>query len=180
MFLIAVGVLTAVGFASVYIARQNVVSTASLGYAGFFFLLYLAAHLVARYTVPFADPYLLPIAGLLFTASPGELLRLRPVLFPEVAELASPRQLGGGRRLLLHHEAVAPGDGRGGGVDALVIVRRADVEPGSQRREAGPGGHRCRAVPGLSDLLHRDWPGKWKFKLESEATLKGLAVLAEG
>ena len=33
---------------------------------------------------------------------------------------------------------------------------------------------------GLSDLLHRDWPGKWKFKLESEATLKGLAVLAEG
>ncbi len=33
---------------------------------------------------------------------------------------------------------------------------------------------------GLSDLLHRDWPGKWKFKMESEATLKGLATLAEG
>jgi xylulokinase len=33
---------------------------------------------------------------------------------------------------------------------------------------------------GLSDLLHRDWPGKWKFQLESEATLKGLASLAEG
>ena len=57
--------MTAVGFASVYIARQDVISTASLTYAGFFFALYLAAHLVARYTVPFADPYLLPIAGLL-------------------------------------------------------------------------------------------------------------------
>jgi xylulokinase len=33
---------------------------------------------------------------------------------------------------------------------------------------------------GLSDLLHRDWPGNWTFKLESEATLKGLAALARG
>src|SRR5262249_4337483 len=65
LFLIVVGVLTAVGFASVYVARQDVVSTGSLAYAGFFLLLYVAAHLVARYTVPFADPYLLPIAGLL-------------------------------------------------------------------------------------------------------------------
>ena len=57
--------LTSVGFASVYISRQDVISTASLTYAGFFFALYLAAHLVARWAVPFADPYLLPIAGLL-------------------------------------------------------------------------------------------------------------------
>jgi len=78
VFLIAVGVLTAVGFASVYIARQNVVSTASLAYAGFFFLLYLAAHLVARYTVPFADPYLLPIAGLLTAIGLTEIYRLHP------------------------------------------------------------------------------------------------------
>jgi hypothetical protein len=47
-FLIVVGVLTAIGFASVYIARQDVVSTASLTYAGFFFALYIAAHLVTR------------------------------------------------------------------------------------------------------------------------------------
>jgi cell division protein FtsW (lipid II flippase) len=78
VFLIAVGVLTAVGFASVYIARQNVVSTASLSYAGFFFLLYAAAHLVARYTVPFADPYLLPIAGLLTAIGLTEIYRLHP------------------------------------------------------------------------------------------------------
>jgi len=71
-------VLTAVGFASVYIARQDVISTASLTYAGFFFLLYLAAHLVARYTVPFADPYLLPIAGLLAAVGLTEIYRLQP------------------------------------------------------------------------------------------------------
>jgi cell division protein FtsW (lipid II flippase) len=69
---------TAVGFASVYIARQEVVSTASLTYAGFFFLLYLAAHLVARYTVPYADPYLLPIAGLLTAVGLTEIYRLNP------------------------------------------------------------------------------------------------------
>jgi hypothetical protein len=53
--LIVVGILTAIGFASVYIARQEVVSTASLSYAAFFFALYLAAHLVALLTVPWAD-----------------------------------------------------------------------------------------------------------------------------
>jgi cell division protein FtsW (lipid II flippase) len=76
--LIAVGILTALGFASVYIARQEVVSTASLSYAGFFFALYLAAHLVARLTVPFADPYLLPMAGLLTGIGLTEIYRLNP------------------------------------------------------------------------------------------------------
>jgi cell division protein FtsW (lipid II flippase) len=70
--------LTAVGFASVYIARQEVVSTASLTYAGFFLALYLAAHLVARYAVPFADPYLLPIVGLLTAVGLTEIYRLEP------------------------------------------------------------------------------------------------------
>ncbi|TML96443.1 MAG: FtsW/RodA/SpoVE family cell cycle protein [Actinobacteria bacterium] len=77
-FLVVVGILTAVGFASVYIARQSVISTASLAYAGFFFGLYLAAHLVTRYAVPFADPYLLPIAGLLTAIGLTEIYRLNP------------------------------------------------------------------------------------------------------
>jgi cell division protein FtsW (lipid II flippase) len=77
-FLTAVGILTAVGFASVYIARQSVISTASLGYAGFFFGLYVAAHVVARFAVPFADPYLLPIAGLLTAIGLTEIYRLNP------------------------------------------------------------------------------------------------------
>jgi cell division protein FtsW (lipid II flippase) len=76
--LVAVGVLTGLGFASVYIARQHVVSTGSLSYAVFFLCLYVAAHLVTRLTVPYADPYLLPIAGLLTAAGVTEIYRIRP------------------------------------------------------------------------------------------------------
>jgi cell division protein FtsW (lipid II flippase) len=76
--LIGVGALTAVGFASVYIARQSVISAASLSYAGVFLGLYLLAHLVARATVPRADPYLLPIAGLLTAVGITEIYRLDP------------------------------------------------------------------------------------------------------
>jgi cell division protein FtsW (lipid II flippase) len=78
LFLIVVGVLTAIGFASVYIARKSEVSTASLTYAAFFFGLYLVAHVMARYAVPFADPYLLPIAGLLTAIGLTEIYRLNP------------------------------------------------------------------------------------------------------
>jgi cell division protein FtsW (lipid II flippase) len=76
--LAAVGVLTGLGFASVYIARQAVVSAGSLTYALIFLALYLAAHLVARRTVPAADPYLLPIAALLTAVGVTEIYRLRP------------------------------------------------------------------------------------------------------
>ena len=77
-YLVVVGVLTAIGFASVYIARQSHVSAASLTYALFFFALYLAAHVVARFTVPNADPYLLPLAGLLTALGLTEIYRLGP------------------------------------------------------------------------------------------------------
>src|SRR5438105_8715394 len=76
--LIVVGLLTAIGFASVYIARQSVVSTASLSYAAFFFALYLAAHLICRLTVPNADQYLLPMAALLTGVGVTEIYRLGP------------------------------------------------------------------------------------------------------
>ncbi len=61
-----------------YIARQSVVSTASLTYAGLFLALYLIAHLVARIAVPNADPYLLPMAGLLTAIGLTEIYRLEP------------------------------------------------------------------------------------------------------
>jgi cell division protein FtsW (lipid II flippase) len=76
--LVVVAVITGLGFASVYIARQEVVSTASLSYALFFFGLYLAAHTVARVAVPNADPYLLPMVGLLTAFGVTEIYRLDP------------------------------------------------------------------------------------------------------
>jgi cell division protein FtsW (lipid II flippase) len=77
-YLIAVGALTGLGFASVYIARQAVVSWGSLTYAGLFVGLYLVAHLIARRTVPNADPYLLPMAALLTAVGLTEIYRLNP------------------------------------------------------------------------------------------------------
>jgi cell division protein FtsW (lipid II flippase) len=75
-----VGLLTAAGFASVYIARSEVVSTASLSYAAFFVALFLVAHLILRVRLPNADPYLLPLGGLLCAVGLTELYRIRPEL----------------------------------------------------------------------------------------------------
>ena len=76
--LVAVGVLTGLGFASVYIARQDVISAGSVSYALIFLGLYTAAHGVARIAVPWADPYLLPLAGLLTAFGVTEIYRLGP------------------------------------------------------------------------------------------------------
>src|SRR5215210_2161948 len=74
--LVVVGTLVGFGFASVYIARQEIVNSASLSYGLFFLGLYLAAHVIARLTVPNADPYLLPMAGLLTGIGLTEIYRL--------------------------------------------------------------------------------------------------------
>jgi cell division protein FtsW (lipid II flippase) len=74
--LVVVGMVVGFGFASVYIARQEVVNSASLSYGLFFLGLYLVAHLIARMTVPNADPYLLPMAGLLTGIGVTEIYRL--------------------------------------------------------------------------------------------------------
>ena len=61
-----------------YIALKSQISGGSLGYAVFFFGLYLVAHFVARVTVPLADPYLLPMAALLTAIGLTEIYRLGP------------------------------------------------------------------------------------------------------
>ncbi len=61
-----------------YIALKSQISGGSLGYAVFFFGLYLVAHVVARVTVPLADPYLLPMAALLTAIGVTEIYRLGP------------------------------------------------------------------------------------------------------
>jgi cell division protein FtsW (lipid II flippase) len=78
--LLAVGVLTAIGFAAVYIARQSIISTASLSYAAFFVGLYLVAHVIARIALPYADPYLLPLAALLTGIGLTMIYRIDPEL----------------------------------------------------------------------------------------------------
>ena len=63
-----------------YLASQQVpeFSTTSLSYAGFFLALFVAAHLVLRFTLPAADPYLLPITGLLTAIGLTMIYRIEP------------------------------------------------------------------------------------------------------
>jgi cell division protein FtsW (lipid II flippase) len=76
--LIVVGLITGIGFASVYIARQEEVSAGSLSYALLFFGLYVVAHAVARFAAPYADPYLLPMVALLTAVGLTLIYRLNP------------------------------------------------------------------------------------------------------
>jgi cell division protein FtsW (lipid II flippase) len=76
MSLVVVAVMTGFGFASVYIARQDVVSADSLSYGVFFLALYLVAHVVTRLTVPSADSYILPLGGLLTAIGVTEIYRI--------------------------------------------------------------------------------------------------------
>jgi cell division protein FtsW (lipid II flippase) len=78
--LVLVGLLTAAGFASVYIARQDVVSAGSLSYAAFFVALFVVAHVILRMRLPHADPYLLPLGGLLCAIGLTEIYRIDPDL----------------------------------------------------------------------------------------------------
>ncbi len=65
-------------FASASIATTGVVTTRWLAYVAVVFGLYVAAHVVARRTVPFADPTLLPLAGLLTAVGLTVIYRLGP------------------------------------------------------------------------------------------------------
>ena len=78
--LVLVGLLTAAGFASVYIARQAVVSAGSLSSAAFFVALFVVAHVLLRLRLPHADPYLLPLGGLLCAIGLTEIYRIEPDL----------------------------------------------------------------------------------------------------
>ena len=78
--LLVVGALTAIGFASVYLASQEVpqFETVSLSYAAFFLALFLVAHIALRIALPHADAYLLPIAGLLTAIGLTMIYRIEP------------------------------------------------------------------------------------------------------
>jgi len=75
-----VGLLTAAGFLAVYTARQHEIRSTSLIYAGFFLILFVFAHIGVRAGLPYADPWLLPLAALLCALGLIEIYRLDPVL----------------------------------------------------------------------------------------------------
>jgi cell division protein FtsW (lipid II flippase) len=76
--LVFAALVASAAFASVSVAASGVASTRWVAYVGVVFGLYVAAHLVARRTVSFADPTLLPLAGLLTAIGLTVIYRLGP------------------------------------------------------------------------------------------------------
>ena len=63
--LVPASLLLTAGFAAVFIERNDVLSNVSLTYGAIFLGLCLAAHIVLRFTLPYADPYLFPLFAVL-------------------------------------------------------------------------------------------------------------------
>ena len=63
--LIPASLLLTAGFAAVFIEREGVLSNVSLTFGAIFLGLCLAVHIVLRFTLPHADPYLFPLFAVL-------------------------------------------------------------------------------------------------------------------
>ena len=63
--LIPASLLVTAGFAAIFIQRDDLLSDLSLTYGAIFLGLCLAAHVVLRFTLPHADPYLFPLVAVL-------------------------------------------------------------------------------------------------------------------
>jgi cell division protein FtsW (lipid II flippase) len=63
--LVPASLLLTAGFAAVFIERNDVLSNVSLTYGAIFLGLCLGAHVVLRFTLPYADPYLFPLFAVL-------------------------------------------------------------------------------------------------------------------
>jgi cell division protein FtsW (lipid II flippase) len=65
MALIPASLLLTAGFAALFIQRSDILSDVSLTYGAIFLALCFAGHLVIRFTLPHADPYLFPLVAVL-------------------------------------------------------------------------------------------------------------------
>jgi len=63
--LLPVALLLIGGFSAVFIVESEQIGDLSLIYGGYFFALCLVAHVLIRVRLPYADPYLFPLAALL-------------------------------------------------------------------------------------------------------------------
>jgi cell division protein FtsW (lipid II flippase) len=63
--LIPASLLLTAGFAALFIQRSDILSNVSLTYGAIFLGLCFAGHMVIRFTLPHADPYMFPLAAIL-------------------------------------------------------------------------------------------------------------------
>lgn len=80
VFLGLAGLASTLAYISVYAGRYREISRTSLVYGLIFVAIFLVLHLLVRFALPQADPYLLPITALLAALGLAEIFRIRPAL----------------------------------------------------------------------------------------------------
>lgn len=80
LFLLMAGAVATLAYVSVYTGRFREVSPASIAYGLVFVGIFLGLHLVVRFVLPQADPYLLPLTALLAALGLTEIYRIYPAL----------------------------------------------------------------------------------------------------
>ncbi len=76
--LVPASLLVAAGFAAIFIQESQQLSDVSLTYGAVFLGVCVATHLVVRFRLPYADPYLLPLAAVLACFGLVVIYRLDP------------------------------------------------------------------------------------------------------
>jgi cell division protein FtsW (lipid II flippase) len=84
--LVPATLLITAGFAAVFVQERELVADASLTYGAIFLGLCLAAHLVIRWRLPDADPYLFPLVAVLASVGLVMIYRLDDTLAREQAQ----------------------------------------------------------------------------------------------
>jgi cell division protein FtsW (lipid II flippase) len=84
--LVPAALLVTAGFTAVFVQRDDVLSNVSLTYGGLFLGLCFVAHLIVRFTLPHADPYLFPLVAMLACFGLVVLYRLDEDLAREQAQ----------------------------------------------------------------------------------------------
>ena len=80
LFLVIAGAVSTMAYVSVYAGRYREINRASLFYGLIFVGIFFVLHLVVRFMLPQADPFLLPITALLAAVGLTEIFRITPSL----------------------------------------------------------------------------------------------------
>jgi cell division protein FtsW (lipid II flippase) len=80
VFLLVAGAVSTMAYVSVYAGRYREINRLSIVYGLVFVAIFFILHLVVRFVLPQADPFLLPITALLAAIGLTEIFRIQPSL----------------------------------------------------------------------------------------------------
>jgi cell division protein FtsW (lipid II flippase) len=80
VFLFVAGFISTMAYVSVYAGRFHEIGTASIVYGVIFIAIFVGLHLIVRWLLPQADPFLLPLTALLAAIGLTEIYRISPAL----------------------------------------------------------------------------------------------------